>query len=643
MAKSSGQIARVTERTVPELFRGEPKEFAEMAPPMTEETLDAINGLFRAFVFRRAATEEFWTTCCRRHVVLKRERTVSAEMRQVFDAESAPEPRISYCGRWQEQNERSRERIKCPICGREATLKELGRTGRRKNLTEYCRAVVFRWQDGALWAMGYNAKKSYYAESAMEGLNRLVLPPSWTATAVVRLRPGAAEMTTRDWWYSGSTWQGMTIQTGPREKNKPFPAGDPFTYSVDYGLGYDVIGWEEIEKSPFRWMRLRDIQKETGEQPLRLLVMGCFYARQMEMLHNFGLDNVIKAYAERGTKNAWLFDWTAADPKQFLKLPLRTVKDVLELNPKTAVNGRIQPPKDLTMRMEALKIWKQRKEKDSLEDCIWEASELCNKWQRDRVRKRMKRLGTSLERVRNYLEKQQKSKQSVSDVEQLWTDYLDAAEHLGLDMENEVIYFPRNLKKAHDERCGAWNRILEIERKKRAAEAEARWREKEKQRKAAEQKRHAEAVEKAKSILDAWKKKYSFSWNGLKIVMPTTAQEIIDEGKALKHCVGGYADRHLEGATTILFLRRENSPQEHLVTVEMSGNTIRQAHGYKNEAAPCKENPKKKSPKALYSLFFECWLDWLRRGSPRDKEGNPIIGKKFRERQRAAGEERKAG
>lgn len=624
------------EKTSPEPFRGEPKDFAAMAPQMTPEVLDALNGQFRAYVFRRSATEEYWTTCCRRHVELKRERTVTAEMLRIFEEDSTPEPKHRYCWQASMQNERSRQRIKCPHCGHEASVKELGRTGMRRNLEEYVRAVAFRWHEGALWAVGYNAKKSYYASGPLEGLDKLTLPPSWTAVAAIRFRPGLAEMTTRAWWYKGASWMALTIQTGPREKNKPFPAGDPFTYCVDYGMGYGVIGWEEIDKSPFRWMRLQEIAKETAEQPLRLLCMGCFYYEKMEMLHKFGLDDVIKAYAERGTKTAWLFDWTADDPKKFLKLPLRTVAETLGLDPKQAVNGRIQPPKDLSMRMEALQTWKIHKGRESLEDCIWEASEICDKWQRDRVRKRMKALGLSLERVRNYLQKQQKARQSVSDVEQLWTDYLDAAEHLGLDLENEVIHFPKDLKKAHDERCGAWNRIQSEERRRREREATAR-------RKVEEQKRHAEAVEQAKEKLERWAVKYNFNWGGLMIRMPKTAQEIIDEGKALKHCVGGYADRHMEGVSTILFLRREEEPDRPLVTVEMHGNEIRQAHGYRNECETCEDNPNRMRITELYADFFQVWTDWLKKGSPRDKDGKPKIDIKYSGRQGAVRIDRKAG
>lgn len=98
------------------------------------------------------------------------------------------------------------------------------------------------------------------------------------------------------------------------------------------------------------------------------------------------------------------------------------------------------------------------------------------------------------------------------------------------------------------------------------------------------------------------------------------------EGKALKHCVGGYADRHIEGLVTILFLRDKRRPGRPLVTIEMCGNSIVQIHGWDDERTACKENPKRISPRKIYEEFLDEWLDWLAAGSKR-KKGLPVIYK----------------
>lgn len=100
------------------------------------------------------------------------------------------------------------------------------------------------------------------------------------------------------------------------------------------------------------------------------------------------------------------------------------------------------------------------------------------------------------------------------------------------------------------------------------------------------------------------------------------------EGQVLGHCVGGYAERHLNGVTTILFLRRSARPDEPYVTIEMDGNQIRQIHGYKNEREPCAANPGMVNPRALHRKFLAVWLKWLRDGSKRNEDGTPKLPKK---------------
>ena len=113
------------------------------------------------------------------------------------------------------------------------------------------------------------------------------------------------------------------------------------------------------------------------------------------------------------------------------------------------------------------------------------------------------------------------------------------------------------------------------------------------------------------------------------ILMPRDlADEIVDEGKALKHCVGGYADRHVNGRTVILFLRRRDRPHTPLATIEMNGNRIVQVHGYRNELEACADNPDRESARKLYAGVLDPWLKWLKAGSKRNEDGSPKLPKK---------------
>ena len=72
----------------------------------------------------------------------------------------------------------------------------------------------------------------------------------------------------------------------------------------------------------------------------------------------------------------------------------------------------------------------------------------------------------------------------------------------------------------------------------------------------------------------------------LEILIPETATDLKLEGKVLKHCVGGYTKRHVNGEP-IFFVRHHRRPERSYFTlnIDMRGNAPReiQLHGYGNE------------------------------------------------------------
>ena len=123
----------------------------------------------------------------------------------------------------------------------------------------------------------------------------------------------------------------------------------------------------------------------------------------------------------------------------------------------------------------------------------------------------------------------------------------------------------------------------------------------------------------AEESLGRRRKKYNIEAEGYVLRIADTALEIIEEGRVQKHCVAGYAERHLADKLTIMFLRRAETPNTALYTIEMQGNKLIQIHGYKNdweaEVKPWDE----------MAWLIEPWLKWLEAGSPRDKKGQPKI------------------
>lgn len=181
----------------------------------------------------------------------------------------------------------------------------------------------------------------------------------------------------------------------------------------------------------------------------------------------------------------------------------------------------------------------------------------------------------------------------IADVFDEYRDYLEAAYLLGWCLEHSRVLFPENLRSAHDQ---ATRQLLHCQSSAAAGKAAAKG---------------AERL-----------KKYSFELDGLRIVFPLTAASIRREGRVLAHCVGGYAERHLKGVLTILFLRKVREPNTPYVTIEMDGNTIRQIHGYDNEMDG------RASPRKVHKEFLDAWLAWLKAGSRRDKDGKPVLPKR---------------
>lgn len=83
------------------------------------------------------------------------------------------------------------------------------------------------------------------------------------------------------------------------------------------------------------------------------------------------------------------------------------------------------------------------------------------------------------------------------------------------------------------------------------------------------------------------KKKWEFSNEKFAVVFPMTLSEVRLEGEALHHCVGGYSKKHIQNETTILFLRKEESPDTSFYTIEIRKDgaewKVVQVHGACNK------------------------------------------------------------
>lgn len=576
------------------------EQFAGKTPPLNQAERDAINALFPAYIFRRSATDEIWTTCCRKHMVVTDEDMMVTTPERNFPAVMWEPHQREQRNRWDDP---PKPTVQCPLCGKPVIVKELRYSGGRDNLSRYRRAVVLRWYRGALWARAYDCAKHY---SKSKGYD-LTGEPRSKLVGVYRFKPGLAEGTTRDWFWD-CPFQSIDRQEGPLVKGH-WNIYSPFNANAEYGIGYDVIGLEEIQKSPFRYCMAEEAEHKFTKF-LHFLTACCFYPRQIEMLMKAGMSDVVRDLVERGVKHAAVLDWDAENPAKAFKVSRQDVKAFLKTS----------------RHIEILELYKRLKGRVSMEECaIWLADGL----EAQGTFRAAKKWSLAPEKLMRYLAGQvgcarYGGMSSMRSVLQHWEDYLTAAEAIGYQLHRENVLLPRNLGTAHDEATQKHRAKMERERAAQRRE----WERRQKAEQAERDRQARLAEEKYEERRMKLEKKYGFAMDGYVIRAPMNKDEVLAEGRKLQHCVGGYADRHIQGKTTILFMRKVKKPDEPWLTIEMNGNKLRQIHGFKNEGEYTLKGRFAPDPREVYREFLDTWLDWLEKGSRRDKDGNPKLPRK---------------
>ena len=582
-------------------------QLERLAPKPTAQEMEQVNDLFRHFIFKRNGRGEIWTTCCRRHEFIKDTTDNACELR-ILDAPHAPERRNNYDNTpdWQ-------RRETCPYCGREVTVKELRYTGGRGNLWSFQRVLLLRRWRGALWATAWSCEKNYGRVDDLTGAPLLTGLPEMSLLGVYRFTPGLAESGTRSYWRAHGPLS-YTRQTAPGTKSGSkgglWNIHSPYTYCSELGKSFDIIGQAALGESFMRWCHLEKVRVASDDY-IELLTAACFYPRQIEWLVKLGLAEAVGDLAARGVKNAEIIRWNAGKPKDFLRV---TKQEVCEVTGDTSCTA---PLRALRLCARYRDTAAKMRPEDAMYIVDASVAVSTEKWFMNVVR----RFGVSARKMVDYLEKSRSAMQGVQchhthhtitegEVVRLYKDYLDAAENCGMDMENPLILMPRDLVEKHDRVTAAWSAIQRHRLRAQNKEVE---------------KAAAEAYRKR---LHRLSEKYLFWTDDFLIRAPINADEIVDEGKALKHCVGGYADRHVNGRTVILFLRRRDRPHTPLAPIEMNGNRIVQVHGYRNELEACADNPDRESARKLYAGVLDSWLKWLKAGSKRNEDGSPKLPKK---------------
>ena len=169
-------------------------------------------------------------------------------------------------------------------------------------------------------------------------------------------------------------------------------------------------------------------------------------------------------------------------------------------------------------------------------------------------------------------------------------DYWRESEHLGRNLADQQVRWPRDLIAAHDDVMAIRGQQEQDAREKSTA---ARFR-----------------------IRRRQLAKYIFEADGLKIVPACSQRDMQREADTLHHCVWTYAQRHANGKTAIFFIRRTVEPNTPYYTLELDEKAleVRQNRGLRN----CGKTPE-------VQAFEDLWIAWVRAGARRDGRGRPIL------------------
>lgn len=138
--------------------------------------------------------------------------------------------------------------------------------------------------------------------------------------------------------------------------------------------------------------------------------------------------------------------------------------------------------------------------------------------------------------------------EEAQDIAGTYIDYLDAVRKLGMNLEDADVFFPQNMKRAHDEAA------LQLRIMQDREEAE----------------KHRQSDVKLGEKAERLRKLFDYSDDRMMISVPDCWTAFRQEGHAQHNCVAQYYDRAVAGETIILFIRKKDAPEESFCTVEVS-------------------------------------------------------------------------
>ena len=467
--------------------------------------------------------------------------------------------------------------VECPACRERVTVKSLNRGHKfrdRVNLVWYKKSEI---EPGAIVAIAAHCVRDYDNPWPWQTETEI----HWRGAAVFRCGEGTSRWQgkPKDSWYDGNWHYDFAWREVKRIENMTFGTEAVGMFRgqspIDRCVLTDTLELA-IEGTPFERAWHRDYlllwEGQDGTKALDLIARyPC-----VEYLTKLGMREYVVDWLE-GALPPELINWRGKSVEKVLKLSKQRLGELKAMkvtpHPRLALVLRYcdKAGIPITMRDAAALAWLL--ERNPVRGCA-EALELTLGLHP--FNRRAKAIKYMAKMARRDMEAGALTFRLIE-----VRDYWRQCVQMGTNMCDDREVFPGDLAARHDEYT---RRIQHM----RDAEKDARI--------AANLERFTDAL--------------GFEFGGLILRPARDSAEVIREGQALSHCVGGYVDRYAEGKTVICVLRRAVEPDAPWRTVEITPDgRVVQDRGYKNDVIARGGIPVEGKYRLLLDTFWEVWRE----------------------------------
>jgi hypothetical protein len=454
------------------------------------------------------------------------------------------------------------QHMDCPICGEENSLLVLENSAAWKADFVANVIAIQKGRDGTVWFRQWHVIRdnaARYENGAEKHLKEI---------ARYGIRGNKTGMWKKE-GKSGFCGANQRYDCGGWEREKTVN-----TYESNYGYEFYTGGLAEAaEGTPLQYAALAQYNAQAGIRK-DIVKYAADFVRYpvLEYLFKAGYHRIVSQKVvctiEKSLKNVIL--WQRKDLKECFRFPLRLLKcippeewNMEDVGLMTALYRHENNGKKLTDK-EILTLFKLKIEPELIDSTT--------------------KYGGAVKTV-NYLAKQDAlcDGEHTGGITRIYRDYIRECEQLEFDMTKSEIIFPKDLRAAHERT----SRMI-VHKKSAAIQ---------------------EKFDKATAKLKKW------TWkNGGLLIRPANSQEeLIEEGAALNHCVGGYAESMANGITAIFVIRKAEEPFTPFYTLELKDKRVVQCRTTHN--APYDGGIKD---------FVDCWLEKVVNKGARKKDKSKV-------------------